>query len=82
MNDFIKLPIVLFAYLVAAPLLGFVLAGKRTWQRALVCLMVFMTSHRIRQQVVENALQHHPVMRHEAGIRHQQPGLAAASSDE
>lgn len=49
MNDLIKLPIVLIAYLVVAPLLGFVLAGKRSWQRLVLCLMVFMTSWHINK---------------------------------
>lgn len=49
MNDLIKLPLVLIAYLVAAPLLGFVLAGKRAWQQRLLGLMVFMTSWHINK---------------------------------
>ena len=49
MNDFIKLPVVLFGYLVAAPLIGAALAGKRSWQRLAFWLMVFMTSWHINK---------------------------------
>lgn len=49
MSDYLKLPVVLFAYLVMAPLLGGMLAGKRSGQRLLVGLMVFMTSWHINK---------------------------------
>ena len=49
MNDYIKAPVLLLAYLLGAPLLGAVLAGKRSWQRLAVGLMVFMTSWHINK---------------------------------
>lgn len=49
MSDFIKLPLILIAYAIVAPLLGGWLAGKRPWQRFVLGLMVFMTSWHINK---------------------------------
>jgi len=49
MSDLIKLPVLVFAYLVLAPLLGSILAGRRTWQQMTFGLMVFMTSWHINK---------------------------------
>ena len=49
MSDYLKFPAILFAYLVLAPVAGNLLAGRRSWQRLLVGLLVFMTSWHINK---------------------------------
>lgn len=49
MSDFIKAPVVLAMFLVLAPALGFVLRGRRSWQRWCFALMLFMTSWHINK---------------------------------
>jgi uncharacterized membrane protein YsdA (DUF1294 family) len=44
MIDFIKAAILLIAYFVGGPMLGAAIAGKRHLERAIFCLMVFMTA--------------------------------------
>ncbi len=48
-NDLLHLPAELFAYLVVAPMIGWLLARKRPWQRLVLGLMVFMTSWHIEK---------------------------------
>ena len=49
MSDGIKLPLLLLAYLVGAPLLGVILTKRRAWQRLVFGLMIFMTSWHINK---------------------------------
>lgn len=49
MSDFVKLPLLLAAYLCVAPALGWWLAGQRNAQRLALGLMVFMTSWHINK---------------------------------
>lgn len=49
MNDWIKAPVVLGAFLVFAPALGYLLRGRRAWQRGCFALMIFMTSWHINK---------------------------------
>ena len=49
MNDWIKGPIVLGAFLCFAPALGWLLRGRRAWQRGCFGLMIFMTSWHINK---------------------------------
>ncbi len=47
--DFIKAPIILFGYLILAPLLGFLIKESREGQRWVFGMMVFMTSWHINK---------------------------------
>lgn len=49
MSDWIKGPVVLAMFCVFAPALGFALRGRRSWQRWLFGLLVFMTSWHINK---------------------------------
>ncbi len=49
MSDWLKAPLVFGAFLGFAPALGWVLRGRRVWQRWCLALMVFMTSWHINK---------------------------------
>ena len=44
MNDWLKAAAIFPGYLVIAPALGWLLSRRRTWERAALCLLVFMPS--------------------------------------
>jgi hypothetical protein len=49
MSDWIKAPVVLGMLVGFAPALGYLLRGRRSWQRWLLALMIFMTSWHINK---------------------------------